>query len=498
MESTRAKEIMSGHADPLTSTFRLSYNMLLNLMRVEDADPEFVIRKSLRAFQDARSVPELENQCSSLESQLKDWTVQDEEGLAQYDYVLNEVKECENQVQTKVFTEDLIKRFLNVGRLVMLSGGWNWGVLCQLNEVNEKKNGSTVAVVVACNPDFPSEDIPYSSENKLSNSLPRISLCSFSLSSIKLVSSLRVHVKLQGFRSKKKTDLEAIFRNLQEVKRRFPEGIPLLSPKSDLKIEDEETLKVFDDYKDAVSSLNDNSFHSMEDKRQLNDLYIEFCKKNDAQTMLKQLRLKLKRTKELPMKDRFMSMKTVLQRLGHVNRHGVIELKGNVACEINTADELICTEMILNGTFNNLSSPEIAALLSCLIYGESGSKDDSVVLSREMGSLHRNLKQIAKRVAQVQKEAGIDIDPDEYAETFPPDLMNPIFQWCKGAKFAQICDLTDVFEGSIIRCTRRLVELLRELSMVSHIIGDAVLEQKFTKAIELIKRDIIFAASLYL
>lgn len=33
----------------------------------------------------------------------------------------------------------------------------------------------------------------------------------------------------------------------------------------------------------------------------------------------------------------------------------VIELKGRVACEISTGDELLITEMIFNGIFNDLT-----------------------------------------------------------------------------------------------------------------------------------------------
>jgi len=52
--------------------------------------------------------------------------------------------------------------------------------------------------------------------------------------------------------------------------------------------------------------------------------------------------------------------------------------------------------------------------------------------------------------------------------------------------------------GSLIRVMRRLEELLGELVQVSKTIGNEELEKKFKEAIRLIKRDIIFAASLYL
>lgn len=54
MEPAAAKDILKGTADPLNSAFYLGYNMLLNLMRVEDADPETMMRLSFHQFQNER------------------------------------------------------------------------------------------------------------------------------------------------------------------------------------------------------------------------------------------------------------------------------------------------------------------------------------------------------------------------------------------------------------------------------------------------------------
>jgi ATP-dependent RNA helicase DOB1 len=76
--------------------------------------------------------------------------------------------------------------------------------------------------------------------------------------------------------------------------------------------------------------------------------------------------------------------------------------------------------------------------------------------------------------------------------------MEVIHGWAKGMKFAEIMKLTEVFEGTVIRAVRRLEELLRQLALAAKAIGNTDLSDKFEAGRELIKRDIIFAASLYL
>ena len=54
-----------------------------------------------------------------------------------------------------------------------------------------------------------------------------------------------------------------------------------------------------------------------------------------------------------------------LRRLGFCTSNDVVEMKGRVACEINTGDELLLTEMIFEGVLNTLSPEQAAALLRC-------------------------------------------------------------------------------------------------------------------------------------
>ncbi len=65
------EQIFCGPADRLVSTFRLSYNMILNLMRAESAaEPEAIIKASLHQFQHDTEQPRHEQQIADLEKQL--------------------------------------------------------------------------------------------------------------------------------------------------------------------------------------------------------------------------------------------------------------------------------------------------------------------------------------------------------------------------------------------------------------------------------------------
>ncbi len=61
MDPDICKNMLMGKADPLYSMFHLSYNMLVNLLRVEGIEPEYIIKRSFHQFQSESSVPAMKN-----------------------------------------------------------------------------------------------------------------------------------------------------------------------------------------------------------------------------------------------------------------------------------------------------------------------------------------------------------------------------------------------------------------------------------------------------
>lgn len=61
----------------------------------------------------------------------------------------------------------------------------------------------------------------------------------------------------------------------------------------------------------------------------------------------------------------------------------------------------------------------------------------------------------------------------------------------------QVCQITDIFEGSLVRAVRRLDELMQQLAAAADAVGDKELAERLTESNMTIRRDIMFAASLY-
>jgi len=285
----------------------------------------------------------------------------------------------------------------------------------------------------------------------------------------------------------------AVLKSIAEVKKRFPNGVPLLDPIKDMKIGDKQFKQVITKIGTFEKRLFSHPLHSHPDLAKLME---KFKAKAEVESDLIAARSTLRKSKSLLQMEELKCMKRVLRRLGYCTSSDVIEIKGRIACELSSADELLLTEMMFNGLFNNLNACQVASVLSCFVCGEKSSEMPK--LTDELSGSLRTMQDMARRIAKVSREAKIELEEDSYVEKFKPFMMDIVHEWCRGSTFLNICKMTDMFEGSIIRSMRLLEELLRQMVQASKNIGNTELENKFSESIKLLKRDIVFAASLYL
>ena len=96
------------------------------------------------------------------------------------------------------------------------------------------------------------------------------------------------------------------------------------------------------------------------------------------------------------------------------------------------------------------------------------------------------------------QECGLEQDEQQYVDGFTTVLMVPFLKWARGATFREVSDGTMIFEGTLIRCARRLMELMNQVIVAAQQIGDQEMEQQVQKALESMQRGIMFCGSLYL
>ncbi|GAB6028829.1 Exosome RNA helicase MTR4 [Chamberlinius hualienensis] len=495
------KNLIKGKADHLNSAFHLTYNMILNLLRVEEVNPEYMLERSFCQFQNYANIPGL---CEKLDQSQKDHdaiAVPKLSEISAYYKIRHQLASLSKSMHAFIMKPQYIVPFLQPGRLVKVKNDkyeFDWGIV--INFQRDKKS---------------KDDNPLTTEKSyiIDVLLPLAKDCSDSKSSgirpceegekcemVVVPVALNLLSQLSVIRIYYPPDLRpldnrmSVLKSIDEAKKRFEKGgIPLLDPIEDLGIKDQgfkELIKKVELYEHRMYST------AIHKDPELDTIYKLYEKKLKLAEEVKKAKQDLKKAKSMLQMDELKCRKRVLRRLGYANSSDVIEIKGRVACEISSGDELLITELLLNGVFNSLTPQQAAALLSCFVFQEKANEMPR--LTEELSGPLRQMQEMARRIARISNESRLSIEEDTYVESFRPHLMDVVHAWCNGITFAQVCTMTKIFEGSIIRCMRRLEELLRQMCQASKAIGNADLENKFAEAIKMLKRDIVFAASLYL
>ena len=545
VETDTTKEMIKGAPDELNSAFHVTYSTLLNMLRLEFADPEFILLSSFHQFQNEKSLPQMEAKLKALTAARSALTVDDEELHESYFNIQAQITKIRERVRSVMNLPRYVVPFLKPGRLVRVradaENDFGWGVVVKASTRSDPKSPMesqhVVDVILACDggdgsePAFalaPRPPVPGGS------SIPRIVPILIDL--LDGVSTLRVRLpdKLTSA-----DDIATSFAKVKEAQKRF-ESIPLLDPIENLGVKSDAFFKDLSKLEGLVGRLvahpllqggegdagpsSSSSSGGKKGKKKgkkgkreeegvemspakltqlaltadpgLPPSFEVFEQRKRLEAKIEELKVSIRESSHLALKEDMVRMQRVLRRLGFLTSDNVIELKGRVAVEINAGDELLLTEMIFDGVFSDLTPPETAAVLSTFVF--QGKSKEEASINPKLTEVLNKMKVLARRIGQVKLDCKLELNLEEYVDSFQPHLVPAVLAWASGSSFADVCSLTDVFEGSIIRAIRRLDELLRQLASAAKSIGDVGLEEKFAQTSTAIRRDIVFAASLYL
>ncbi|VDL60449.1 unnamed protein product [Hymenolepis diminuta] len=521
------RSILCGDPAPLNSAFHITYNMLLNLLRVEEINPEYLMERSF--FTSAR-YKLLFLELNRLREELKHNVLENEKSVESY-YKLQICLEDVIRDQWKhIRSPANIVKYLQPGRIVKIESDgkdYGWGVAIKLKKLSRRDRVSALETFYVLDCLLSKECISARSdldeiddnnkggiteEPKEICGLPMADIIPVRLDCLCGISQVRLVVP-NDLRSVESRAM--LFSSIEKCKMKLNVNeLPPLDPITDMHITDGKFIELTEKANLFKERIEAHPLHKSPDLSRLLDAY-KLREKQRAR--IEKVTRTLTQKVSLIQMDDLVARKRVLRRLGFVSANDVIELKGRVACEITSGNELVLTELLFEGIFSRLSAEQTASLLSCFVFDERVSTMPE--LSSEMAEALRTLQvrclnrqptfsiinnvplfqqDTARRIAKISRECRLPVDPDAFVESFKPYGMDIVLKWAQGVDFASLCSKTDLFEGAIIRSIRLLEELLRQMVNAARTIGNNSLIAKFTEAIEKIKRDIVFAASLYL
>lgn len=182
------------------------------------------------------------------------------------------------------------------------------------------------------------------------------------------------------------------------------------------------------------SRLLSNPLHN---SPRLPELYEQYTEKVQLGSKIKDTKKKISEAMSAIQLDELKCRKRVLRRFGFINEAEVVQLKARVACEISTGDELMLSELLFDGFFNNLTPEQVAAVISVFVFEEK-TKETPALTRDELAKPLKEIQSRARIVAKVSQESKLAVNEDEYVQSFHWELMEVIYAWANGSSFADI------------------------------------------------------------
>ncbi|XP_022602920.1 helicase SKI2W [Seriola dumerili] len=506
--------MMLGKPTILQSQFRLTYTMILNLLRVEALRVTDMMRRSFS--ESHRDTQAQEKRIGQLKQTLSCLPPLDTEGqlsdLMPYYHTVTELRTTTESLQRAILESVNGLKALSVGRVVVVNNKQHLNALGVILQVSSDSVNRTFTALIICekgneegdgkgnNTAFPHlyNTALFIPEGPCSHTVQKLKFQDISAITMKTLKVIPDRIidnynKRQQPRFRHDPPGQAISTATQELLRLAeanPTGIATLDPVNDLQLKSVDVVEGAMRLRVLQESLKDfNCIHTPTFAEQ----FARVKERMSVQEELDRL-LFLVSDQSLSLLPEYHQRIKVLQSLQYVDSSGAVQLKGRVACQISS-HELLLTELLFENVLSPLAPEESAALLSCLIFTQNTQVEPHITNTLQEG-IDRVLT-VAQRIGELQRDCGIPQTAEEFVGQFKFGLTEVVYCWARGMPFAEIALLTDVQEGTVVRCIQRLDEVLKEVRQAARIVGDSVLGSKMERASLAIRRDIVFTASLY-
>ncbi|GFR25640.1 helicase SKI2W [Trichonephila clavata] len=504
-DSLSLHNMMLGKPTKLESQFKLTYSMILNLLKIKTFRVEDVIKRSFGESGNQKQQKMYKDMLTEATKKLANLTKLDcslcNIDLAQYIIALKEARILRNEVMDKKCSLAIASKMLTPGRILVISINEHLNVLCTLLSIDNKDNKLKVLAIAEKNKSLVSKNstsdpniLPWTKQlfypSERQPELLNVTFCDIQVIGNKVLriddsAILKESKRLHTMSSNPGYSTSSAFQELCSLCEANLNGFP----SANINLKDINFVSKVHDLERLEKSFgNYTCVKCPEFAKHFGELNTFLQTEED----IREYSYKLSE-ESLSLHPDYESRKAVLKKLGYIDENENVQLKGCVAREMSN-HELLITELLMTSVFTDCPPEEVAALLSCMVFQQKND-DANLELPSHLLQKIQDIRQVAMDISVVQSENQI-MDPN-FVSQYNFYLVPVVYEWAKGTIFAEIMKKTDIDEGIIVRSIQRLSELLKDVRNGANLVGDTVLAKKMEDASHQIKRDIVFAASLY-
>lgn len=161
--------------------------------------------------------------------------------------------------------------------------------------------------------------------------------------------------------------------------------------------------------------------------------------------------------------NKFLAHRAVLEEYGYLKNDYPTE-RGKTTSQLRSENELFLAEIIFSGVLENLTPSQLAGVICAITTEELRIEIPYIPFSEPIRKTLNLIRNIKKKLYKAQTRHDIDA----------PLNINPYFSslielWVEGAEWETVSEQIEIGEGDIVRAFKRVVDVLRQLTVIDNV-----------------------------
>jgi ATP-dependent RNA helicase HelY len=183
----------------------------------------------------------------------------------------------------------------------------------------------------------------------------------------------------------------------------------------------------------------------------------------------------------------FERVLAVLRSLGYIEDWSMTD-KGELLRRVYNESDLLVVECLARGWFAGLDAEELAAVASLFVYEARGRDEPESAPTPSLGRYERRIGDLFRSLRATEKDHEIELlkEPDG-------GFMAQIYEWASGRSLEAVLEDRETSAGDFVRSTKQVLDLLQQLRQV---VTDEPLSSTLRDAIEGVQRGVVAYSSV--
>ena len=229
-------------------------------------------------------------------------------------------------------------------------------------------------------------------------------------------------------------------------------------------------------------------------------LKLKHLKKYNSYLKLEKLKKEKEKSLDPKNMEHYMEFNTrlkILQKLGYIDEHNIVTLKGKGAREIGTTDCVLISELLVSNILEKLSDSEIVGFIS----GFCSNKNEidftcNFKMSNKFKEAYIKFQDIFNNIENIEKN--YNFEDNKYDRRITFSICKAMKSWMEGKSFSSIIKETELEEGKLYSLILRIYMFLDEIINFYDIFENKYMSEKYENIKKRLMRDIMSKESLYL